>query len=168
VQSIAATLVQLKGVLLVYVIFFTIFAIMAVQFFNGRMWHCENAMTGKVVYNTTLDGVHGDVPCLGPENVWANYAQNYDNFYQALLVLYQISTLEMWPEIMAKVQDSSPDMGAIYMNFKQAYIYFIIAIMICAYFVGGLVVGVIVDQYNKQNEKFTGALDLTEAQRYHL
>ncbi len=44
--------------------------------------------------------------CVGPAMMWANNPQNFDNFLQGFLVLFQLATLEMWPSVMYDFVDA--------------------------------------------------------------
>jgi hypothetical protein len=107
--------------------------------------------------------------CIGPERMWVNYPSNFDNFFVALATTVEIATMEMWPNLMARVIDSAPyGMGAIKDYHWWASLFFMAVVIVCSLFVMGLFVGVVVNQYKIQNQVFTGALNLTPAQRYYL
>ena len=90
---------------------------------------------------------------------------------KAWLLLFEVASLEMWPTIMYEFIDHSgtaPDMGPERDSNRAAAGIFVAYIMVGSFFVVGLFVGVVVDQYNKQYEKFTGVLLLTEPQEHYL
>ena len=154
---------QFLNVLMVSGIFWSIFSIIGVSLFSSQMWHCETP-AGAILYNTT----ELKTPCDQLGGMWVNHDQHFDNFINAIMFVYQIATLEMWPQMMKKVADSSPHGAMLDYNKLPASIMFVFSIIFCSYFVFGLLIGVIVDRYNKQHEKFTGALDLSEARRHYL
>ncbi len=59
-------------------------------------------------------------------------------------------------------------MGAQLNGHPNSWMYFVTFVVVGSFFTMGLLVGVVVDQYSKQQEKFTGALDLTDDQRNYL
>lgn len=74
-------------------------------------------------------------------------------FFELAFIHFTLTALLCRP-----VRDSHP----------ESAIFFILFIMVGNFFVVGLFVGVLVDQYNTQHEKFTGSLDMTDAQRHYL
>jgi len=160
-RSVLGTLSCLGNVFMIGSLFFTIFAILGVQLFKGKLMFCAHSVTGKVLYST------GRAACLASGHRWDNAKSNFDNFGNALLALFEIASLEAWPNIMHTVVDASTD-GAILHHQPAAVLYFVAFIIVGSFFIIGLFVGVLVDEYNKQIEKFTGALDLTDNQRYYL
>lgn len=166
VQSIMATVPKLTNVLLVLILFFFIFAILGVQFFKGRLQRCEVVQGASAVLRADLN----IKACLAiPGGVWRNPPYHFDDSLTALLVLFEVGSLEMWPNIMHAAMDSTPPGMAPSKDYtSEAAIFFIVFILIGAFFVISLFVGVVVDQYNKMHDQFTGSNHLCHAQREFL
>ena len=77
-------------------------------------------------------------------------ANNYDNFYYALVTFFEISTLEMWPDIMYAAVDSSTevDHGPIKDN-KLLWmpIMYISFIMVTTFFAMNLFLSVVINKF---------------------
>jgi hypothetical protein len=77
-------------------------------------------------------------------------ANNYDNFYYALVTFFEISTLEMWPDIMYAAVDSSNevDHGPVKDN-KLLWmpIMYISFIMVTTFFAMNLFLSVVINKF---------------------
>lgn len=143
-------------------LFFTIFAILGVQLFKGELHRCTDA-NGDILYGVS------QVQCENGLGFWGPGRVSFDNFALAFLVLFEVASLEMWPYLMHDVVDSVGEgFGPVYMNRPEAAAFFVAFIVVGSFFTMGLFVGVLVDQYNKQHEKFTGSHLLDEQQRDFL
>jgi hypothetical protein len=69
---------------------------------------------------------------------------------------------------MALVTDADGDNGPRAHAHPYVALYFVMFIVVGSFFVVGLFVGVVVDQYNKQHQRFTGSADLTAEQTHYL
>ena len=165
VQSILAAIPNLFNVLLIAALFFLIFAILGVQFFKGTLQQCYS----NVDYNLALPQYDYD-DCLALNFLWKNAnAGHFDNTLHAFLLLFEIASLEMWPEIMSNVMDGTKAYLKPKLNHNQlAAIYFVIFIIIGSFIVISMFVGVVVDEYNHKHETFTQAKTLTFYQLQYL
>jgi len=64
-------------------------------------------MAGKVSYCSENKFENSKIDCLAKGFDWITPANNYDNFMNSLVTFFEISTLEMWPDIMFAAVDSS-------------------------------------------------------------
>jgi len=161
VHSIFATFLSLGNISLIAFLFFTIFAILGVQSFKGSMWRCVH--DGEVMYGVAA------AQCKILGGSWVNGKRTFDNYGSAMLMLMEVATLEMWPDIMVDVVDATgPNQPPEKMANIGAAFYFMLFIFVGAFFVTGLLVGEVVDQYNRQLQLFTGVLNMTERQKYYL
>ena len=163
INSLFAAVPALGNVLLVCFLFFTIFGILGVWLFKGRMRHCiSNDMVERKELNR--------VDCIAGGHEWANNeVGSFDNIGAALLILFEVASLENWPALMLQVLDSTDDGEAPSVNNTPiAPVYFITFIVIGAYFIVSLFVTVVVDEYNQMHARFTGAYTLSAAKRQWL
>jgi hypothetical protein len=101
------------------------------------------------------------------KETWRPLPQNFDNVGNALLTVFEISSGEMWPDIMYTVIDVVGPDQPMSENFNKAVaLYFIAVQIVCAFLLLNLFVGVVVDQYQsmKDGEDGEGPL-MTEDQR---
>lgn len=83
---------------------------------------------------------------------WEVPQNNYDNLFISMLTFFEISTLEMWPDMMfaaidATEIDQSPKMNS---NFALVAIVFILYIFVTTFFIMNLFISVIVDKFNEE------------------
>jgi len=141
--------------LLIFVIF--MFSVMGMGFFLGVFQNCNN----DVKYKAECAGVFDNEDFMAPV-VWSTPNYNFDNVFNGILTLYEVSTLEGWPDVLysctdAVAVDEQPSRDT------QWYMWWYIVMYICIapFFVINLVVGVIIEKFNQ----ITGRGLLTEEQR---
>lgn len=88
---------------------------------------------------------------------WVKPPANFDHIFAALLTLFEIATMEMWPDFMyagvdatkagqQPIQDSSPENA----------IYFVAFVVVGSFFVLNLFVGVAIDKFNQMQAEHLG------------
>lgn len=92
--------------------------------------------------------------------------QNFNNVFQGISTLFEMSTTEQWADVMYVGVDSTDiDMQPIRDN-RPAWSFFFIAFMIVgSFFMMQLFVGVVIDNFNKMKEKMGNSALLTESQK---
>lgn len=89
VNSLLNSISGIGNVMLISVLFYTVYGILGVQFLKGRVGICSDES-----YTTRAD-------CeLVDSESWLIPPEHYDNFFSSMLTFYEVSTLEMWPDIM--------------------------------------------------------------------
>jgi Ion transport protein len=164
INSLFAAVPALGNVMLVCFLTFTIFGILGVWLFKGHLRMCFDGATG--VMRDKLDRAQ----CEAINGDWQNErVSNFDNFGSAMLMLFEIASLEGWPTQMLLMLDSTNDPEAARRNASpSAPVYFIVFIVVGSYFILSLFVTVVVDEYNQKHSKFTGAHTMSSAQRQWL
>ena len=103
VNALIQAIPSILNVLLVCLVFWLIFCIMAVQFFGGKFYKCVNSST---LIRLPIDIVNDKAQCEKMQNTtWLNSPINFDNVAYAYLALFQVSTFKGWMEIMADAID---------------------------------------------------------------
>jgi hypothetical protein len=88
---------------------------------------------------------------------WVTHPQHFDNTWIALWTVFEISTGEMWPDIMYTIIDVVGPDQPMFINYnKNVAFYFIAVQIVCAFLLLNLFVGVVVDQYEKSKEGADG------------
>lgn len=195
IASIVASAKALGKVLLVGGFFFLVFAIIGVEFFRGKLYRCE-AMhfdgSLEVMYGVNRDqcemlianndnegalrAVMGLPSPYGPGDPpppiisWKSpTGLNFDSVPNAFIILFEICTFEMWPQILSQTMDATNDYsGPIRDASSVAPLYFVAFVLVGGFFVVSLFVGAIVDEYKRHREEETGAIYLTDDQRAYL
>ena len=98
---------------------------------------------------------------------WVIPPNNYDNIFSSMLTFFEISTLEMWPDIMFHSFDSSEEIDGPLETDRRPHlaILYISFIFITTFFVMNLFISVIVRQFNEQKLKTEGSHGLTDEQK---
>ena len=136
---ITAMINSLPGILNVVLVssfFFLLFATLGVSIFNGQFYQCEQ--------DITLD----QLQCLSQGYSWSNPSYgNFDTIFDALLVLKEVSSLEMWPTILYRAVDINGIGNAPLRDKHQILaLYFIIFLIITSFLIQ-LISGVVVDNF---------------------
>jgi voltage-dependent calcium channel L type alpha-1D len=128
-----------------------IVAILGVQLFKGRFYLCSN---GEMVIEGTINCQDGGT------------AANFDNTWEALLTVMELSTLEDWPSYMYHGIDAQPYPKPPVRDAYPANALFFVGFVICgAMFTLNLVVSAIVNHYLAFKEECEGrGLTLSEDQ----
>jgi len=136
--------------------FMVVSSIFCVQMFKGTMWYCTNPDCGDAAdgqycamdecLGTFVDAESGEMS----ESEWANGDWNFDALGPALLALFEIFALEAWPDILLALVDASDVNHGPKENAQVGAVWlFVVMIMLGAFFLLNLFVGVIVTAYNE-------------------
>jgi hypothetical protein len=98
---------------------------------------------------------------------WINHRQHFDNIGASMLTLFEVTSLEMWPEIFASTVDApnSWDEHPIYMNAITPALYFVPVVMICSLLVANLFVAAVVETFADIMASEDGSYLVTPAQQ---
>jgi len=91
---------------------------------------------------------------------------NYDNILSSMITFFEISSLEMWPNMMFNAVDSvALDHVPITDNKPIAALVFIVFIFFTTFFIMNLFISVIVDKFNEEIKKRQGSDNFTDEQK---
>lgn len=156
-----------SNVLLIFALFLLIFSILGVQLFAGRLGACSDA---AVLHRKECVGDFVDGDGARQLRVWANPAVgNFDNVLTSALVLFEMTSLEMWPDVMFATVNASPtevDVGPVRDANPAAVLFSVAWIVVGAFFMLQLFVGAVIEQFNRARAEEDGRPSLlTPAQR---
>lgn len=84
---------------------------------------------------------------------WSPLPQHFDNVGNALMSVFEISSGEMWPDIMYTIIDVVGPDQPMHENYnKMVALYFIAVQIICAFLLLNMFVGVVVEQYEQMKD----------------
>ena len=117
VNSLLEAIPALLNVIMIIIMFLLVFGILGVQLFRGSIATCNNEDPRVIDKKTCLDppgwfweDVYNEVDELvGKRRVqaaWEFPFNNYNNVIRSMLTFFEISTLEMWPDIMFNTIDA--------------------------------------------------------------
>uniref|UniRef100_A0A672LMC8 Voltage-dependent L-type calcium channel subunit alpha n=1 Tax=Sinocyclocheilus grahami TaxID=75366 RepID=A0A672LMC8_SINGR len=159
VQCMFVAIKTIGNIVLVTMLLDFMFACIGVQLFKGKLYYCTDPLQKTHVQNSLHDmEVH--------QRMWVNSDFNFDNVLNGMLALFTISTFEGWPEILYKAIDSNAvDTGPLYNNRVGISIFFIIYIIIIAFFMMNIFVGFVIVTFQKQGEQEYKNCELDKNQR---
>ncbi|KAE8293242.1 Voltage-dependent L-type calcium channel subunit alpha-1D [Larimichthys crocea] len=122
---------------------------------------CSSSRGTYILYN------NGDAALpMVKERIWYNSDFNFDNVLMAMMALFTVSTFEGWPTLLYKAIDSNKEnMGPIYNYRIEISIFFIIYIIIIAFFMMNIFVGFVIVTFQEQGEKEYKNCELDKNQR---
>lgn len=151
-NSILKAMIPLLHIALLVIFVIIIYAIIGLELFSGKM----HKTCFDLVTNATMDDPH---PCgedgfqcesinMTCRYYWEgpNYGiTNFDNFGLAMLTVFQCITLEGWTDVMYDIQDA--------MGSSWQWIYFVSMVILGAFFVMNLILGVLSGEFSKERTK---------------
>ncbi|XP_051915324.1 voltage-dependent L-type calcium channel subunit alpha-1D isoform X7 [Hippocampus zosterae] len=169
VQCVFVAIRTIGNIMIVTTLLQFMFACIGVQLFKGKFYRCtddaksspEECKGTYILYN------NGDtaVPVV-KERLWYNSDFNFDNVLMAMMALFTVSTFEGWPTLLYKAIDSNREnMGPIYNYRIEISIFFIIYIIIIAFFMMNIFVGFVIVTFQEQGEKEYKNCELDKNQR---
>jgi hypothetical protein len=135
----------------------------------ARFRYCDYDGVGT---STTLrpDGTPGGLCGSGKtftvDRSWSPVGAHFDDVGNALLTVFEVSSGEMWPDIMYTVVDAvnlKEDLPNHKDNNPAVALYFIVVTIMCAFLLLNLFVGVVVDNFDKMKKE--GHSVITETQK---
>ncbi|XP_066208219.1 sodium channel protein type 10 subunit alpha isoform X2 [Saccopteryx leptura] len=170
VDALVGAIPSIMNVLLVCLIFWLIFSIMAMNFFSGKFWKCINMTNNdfSLVPSTTVNNKSDCELKNHTGNLfWVNTKVNFDNVAMGYLALLQVATFKGWMDIMyAAVDAREVSLSPPWEASRYMYLYFVVFIIFGGFFTLNLFVGVIIDNFNQQKKKLGGQdIFMTEEQK---
>ncbi|KAJ8394798.1 hypothetical protein AAFF_G00041530 [Aldrovandia affinis] len=169
VQCVFVAIRTIGNIMIVTTLLQFMFACIGVQLFKGKFYRCtdEAKSIPEDCKGTYILYKDGDVmmPAVR-ERLWYNSDFNFDNVLMAMMALFTVSTFEGWPALLYKAIDSNREnMGPIYNYRVEISIFFIIYIIIIAFFMMNIFVGFVIVTFQEQGEKEYKNCELDKNQR---
>uniref|UniRef100_A0A8C5D9G5 Voltage-dependent L-type calcium channel subunit alpha n=1 Tax=Gouania willdenowi TaxID=441366 RepID=A0A8C5D9G5_GOUWI len=169
VQCVFVAIRTIGNIMIVTTLLQFMFACIGVQLFKGKFYRCtddaksspEECRGTYILYN------NGDTALpVVRERIWFNSDFNFDNVLMAMMALFTVSTFEGWPTLLYKAIDSNREnLGPIYNYRIEISIFFIIYIIIIAFFMMNIFVGFVIVTFQEQGEKEYKNCELDKNQR---
>ncbi|KAI5622014.1 voltage-dependent L-type calcium channel subunit alpha-1D [Silurus asotus] len=169
IQCVFVAIRTIGNILIVTTLLQFMFACIGVQLFKGRFYRCtdEAKHTPEECKGTFVVYKDGDMnhPMV-KERFWVNSDFNFDNVLMGMLALFTVSTFEGWPQILYKAIDANAEnRGPIYNCRVEISIFFIIYIIIIAFFMMNIFVGFVIITFREQGEVEFKNCELNKNQR---
>nr|XP_020474416.1 voltage-dependent L-type calcium channel subunit alpha-1D isoform X6 [Monopterus albus] len=169
VQCVFVAIRTIGNIMIVTTLLQFMFACIGVQLFKGKFYRCTDDAKSSPLEckGTYIHYNNGDtVLPMVKERIWYNSDFNFDNVLMAMMALFTVSTFEGWPTLLYKAIDSNREnMGPIYNYRIEISIFFIIYIIIIAFFMMNIFVGFVIVTFQEQGEKEYKNCELDKNQR---
>ncbi|KAF2879670.1 hypothetical protein ILUMI_26498, partial [Ignelater luminosus] len=143
------------NILIVYILFQFIFAVIAVQLFNGKFRFCTDASKFTEV---TCRGQYfvfeenSDVPKVENRS-WEPRNFHYDNVAMAMLTLFAVQTGEGWPQVLQNSMDATYENQGPIQNYRiEMSIFYIVYFVVFPFFFVNIFVALIIITFQEQGE----------------
>ncbi|OCT62923.1 voltage-dependent T-type calcium channel subunit alpha-1G isoform X2 [Xenopus laevis] len=141
VETLMSSLKPIGNIVVICCAFFIIFGILGVQLFKGKFYYCQGEDTRNITNKSD---------CLEAKYKWARHKYNFDNLGQALMSLFVLASKDGWVDIMYDGLDAVGIDQQPVMNYNPwMLLYFISFLLIVAFFVLNMFVGVVVENFHK-------------------
>ncbi|MES1907626.1 MAG: hypothetical protein MHM6MM_000707 [Cercozoa sp. M6MM] len=185
VQAIIFALPTVSHVIAVALLFYVVFSILAIQLFAGKFGQCVLQAgadwSALEAAGATLSDVGNSIVAWNKDScdaatqiglgvIWENPKfGSFDTVFSSLLLLFEVSTLEMWPDMLLRAVDvtgveQAPERD----NAPYYAVFFIAFIIVGNFFIVNLFVSVVIDTFSAKQAEFNGLRMLTPAQQAWL
>ncbi|XP_053261801.1 voltage-dependent L-type calcium channel subunit alpha-1C isoform X33 [Podarcis raffonei] len=169
VQCVFVAIRTIGNIVIVTTLLQFMFACIGVQLFKGKLYSCTDSskQTEAECRGNFITYKDGEVsqPIIQARS-WENSKFDFDNVLTAMMALFTVSTFEGWPELLYRSIDSHmEDVGPIYNHRVEISIFFIIYIIIIAFFMMNIFVGFVIVTFQEQGEQEYKNCELDKNQR---
>ncbi|XP_062842556.1 calcium channel, voltage-dependent, L type, alpha 1S subunit, a [Trichomycterus rosablanca] len=169
VQCVFVAIKTIGNIVLVTMLLDFMFACIGVQLFRGKFYACTDPLKmteaecrGAFIYHQ--EGALHEM--VIKQRKWINSDLNFDNVLNGMLALFTASTFEGWPKLLYKAIDSNmEDVGPVYNNRIGISIFFIVYLILIAFFMMNIFVGFVIVTFQEQGEQEYKNCELDKNQR---
>ncbi|XP_034948347.1 voltage-dependent calcium channel type A subunit alpha-1 isoform X11 [Chelonus insularis] len=154
-DCVVNSLKNVINILIVYILFQFIFAVIAVQLFNGKFFYCtdESKRTKEECQGEYFVFEEDSLLPSVKNRTWQPQSFHYDNVMAAMLTLFAVQTGEGWPQILQhSMAATHEDEGPIH-NFRiEMSIFYIVYFIVFPFFFVNIFVALIIITFQEQGE----------------
>uniref|UniRef100_A0AAX7V5H6 Voltage-dependent L-type calcium channel subunit alpha n=1 Tax=Astatotilapia calliptera TaxID=8154 RepID=A0AAX7V5H6_ASTCA len=167
VQCVFVAIRTIGNIMIVTTLLQFMFACIGVQLFKGKFYRCTDEAKHTPEQGTFVVYKDGDVSHpMVRERIWMNSDFNFDNVLMGMMALFTVSTFEGWPALLYKAIDANGEnSGPIYNYRVEISIFFIVYIIIIAFFMMNIFVGFVIITFREQGEQEYKNCELDKNQR---
>ncbi|KAK4469124.1 hypothetical protein MN116_006708, partial [Schistosoma mekongi] len=166
-DCVISSLKNVFNILIVYWLFQFIFAVIAVQLFQGKFFYCNDVskMTRDDCQGQFIDYNERGDPFL-QNRTWRTRDFNYDNVIHAILTLFTVTTGEGWPAVLKNSIDSTVADRGPSPDFRQEMaIFYVVFFIVFPFFFVNIFVALIIITFQNQGENELIEMDLDKNQK---
>eukprot|EP01083_Nonionella_stella_P278331 946520_1 len=152
---------RIGHILLIMILFYVVFGVLGMQLFSGMFFQCEDVKSGELLPD------FGVSDCASNGGVWRNPSfGNFDHIGAAMLLLFEVASMEMWPDVMYRAVDiTEAGKAPIENNHNEYALFFVVFLVLGNFFIINLFVGAVCDTFSRIKDELTGFELLTAQQR---
>uniref|UniRef100_A0A8B9TLX5 Voltage-dependent L-type calcium channel subunit alpha n=1 Tax=Anas platyrhynchos TaxID=8839 RepID=A0A8B9TLX5_ANAPL len=169
VQCVFVAIKTIGNIVVVTTLLQFMFACIGVQLFKGKFYSCSDPskLTEKECRGDFIDYVDGDPTQIElKKRVWFHNDFHFNNVFSAMMSLFTVSTFEGWPELLYRAIDTNDEnKGPIYNYRVEIAMFFIIYIILIAFFMMNIFVGFVIVTFQEQGESEYKNCELDKNQR---
>uniref|UniRef100_A0A8C2ZCH9 Voltage-dependent L-type calcium channel subunit alpha n=1 Tax=Cyclopterus lumpus TaxID=8103 RepID=A0A8C2ZCH9_CYCLU len=169
VQCVFVAIRTIGNIVIVTTLLQFMFACIGVQLFKGKFFFCTDSSKQTQAGCRGYYIMYKDGDVTKPERAhreWENSDFNFDDVLQGMMALFAVSTFEGWPGLLYRAIDShAEDVGPVYNYRVVISIFFIIYIIIIAFFMMNIFVGFVIVTFQEQGEQEYKNCELDKNQR---
>ncbi|NWV49288.1 CAC1S protein, partial [Daphoenositta chrysoptera] len=169
VQCVFVAIKTIGNIVVVTTLLQFMFACIGVQLFKGKFYRCTDPskLTEKECRGQFINYVDADPTQIEvQERVWVHSDFHFNDVFSAMMSLFTVSTFEGWPELLYKAIDTNAeDAGPIYNYRVEIAMFFIIYIILIAFFMMNIFVGFVIVTFQEQGENEYKNCELDKNQR---
>ncbi|XP_069119459.1 voltage-dependent calcium channel type A subunit alpha-1-like isoform X4 [Argopecten irradians] len=167
-DCVVNSLKNVSNILIVYMLFQFIFAVIAVQLFKGKFFYCtdESKETKKECQGQYFSYEEGADSPEVKDREWRRQDFHYDNIVFAMLTLFTVTTGEGWPDVLKNSMDSTvEDRGPKPGYRMEMAIFYVFFFVVFPFFFVNIFVALIIITFQEQGESDLGDQDLDKNQK---
>ncbi|KAG8141735.1 hypothetical protein E2320_006426 [Naja naja] len=165
-DCVVNSLKNVLNILIVYMLFMFIFAVIAVQLFKGRFFYCtdESKDLEKDCRGQYLAYEKDEVEAQPRQ--WKKYDFHYDNVLWALLTLFTVSTGEGWPTVLKHSVDATYENQGPSPGYRmEMSIFYVVYFVVFPFFFVNIFVALIIITFQEQGDKVMSECSLEKNER---
>ncbi|XP_031635540.1 voltage-dependent calcium channel type A subunit alpha-1-like isoform X2 [Contarinia nasturtii] len=154
-DCVVGSLKNVVNILIVYLLFQFIFAVIGVQLFNGKFFHCtdESKHNERDCQGYYFVYKSGEILPTAEERKWELQSFHYNNVASAMLTLFAVQTTEGWPTVlMNSMAASFENKGPIPYYRMEMSIFYIVYFVVFPFFFVNIFVALIIITFQEQGE----------------
>ncbi|KAH9527037.1 Voltage-dependent calcium channel type D subunit alpha-1, variant 2 [Dermatophagoides farinae] len=167
VKSVLVAIKMIGQILMVTYLLQFMFAVVAVQLFKGTLFECTDISKSveeecQGYFISYDDEGNPEIS----ERKWDRNKFHFDDIGAAMLTLCTVSTFEGWPDLLHRSIDShAENYGPVYNNRPYVAIFYIIYIIVIAFFMVNIFVGFVIVTFQNEGEQEYKNCELDKNQR---
>lgn len=165
-DCVVNSLKNVFNILVVYMLFTFIFAVIAVQVFKGKFFYCTDlSKNTKQTCQGQFYSYDNDRNPTIEDRRWLRWEFHYDNVIFAILTLFTVQTGEGWPAILEHSMDiTQVDMGPLPGNKMDMSFFYIVYFIVFPFFFVNIFVALIIITFQEQGEAELAEADVNKNQ----